>query len=191
MNDVIQDAINGQAGDVRLLDEIMKLVAKDLIFLAVPLILALWFLPGVRADRALRQRVAFVAVIAVVIALAVGMAAGQLYYEARPFVSDTGTRLLISHKADNGFPSDHALVGFAVAGALFAWRWKAGVAAVFAALLIGLARIFVGVHWPLDIVGGAAIGIVAGGLVARTIPLLATVQRRAAALLPTWLVESP
>ena len=128
---------------------------------------------------------------AAVLALGAGMAAGQLYSESRPFVSDPGTRLLISHSADNGFPSDHALVSFAVAGGLFAWRWMAGLAVSIVAAFIGIARIFVGVHWPLDIVGGAAIGILAGELVARTLPLLETVQRRAATLLPGWLLESP
>jgi undecaprenyl-diphosphatase len=191
MNDAIQDAINGMAGHVGLLDDIMKLAAKDLVFVVVPLILLLWFLPGARAGRAFRQRVAFVAVVAAVLALAAGMAAGQLYSDSRPFVSDPGTRLLISHSADNGFPSDHALVSFAVAGGLFAWRWMAGLAVAIMATFIGIARIFVGVHWPLDIVGGAVIGLLAGELVARTLPLLEAVQRRAATLLPGWLLESP
>jgi undecaprenyl-diphosphatase len=192
MNDAIQDAINGMAGHVGLLDDIMKLAAKDLVFVVVPLILLLWFLPGARAGRALRQRVAFVAVVAAVLALAAGMVAGQLYSDSRPFVSEPGvTRLLISHSADNGFPSDHALVSFAVAGGLFAWRWMAGLAAAIVATFIGIARIFVGVHWPLDIVGGAMIGLLAGELVARTLPLLEAVQRRAATLLPGWLLESP
>jgi undecaprenyl-diphosphatase len=191
MNDAIQDAINGRAGHVQLLDDIMKLAAKDLIFLAVPLILLLWFLPGARAGRALRQRVAFVSAVAAVLALAAGMLAGALYSESRPFIEHPGERRLISHSADNGFPSDHALVSFAVAGGLFAWRWMAGLAVSIVATLIGIARIFVGVHWPLDIVGGAAIGILAGELMARTLPLLEIVQRRAAALLPAWLLESP
>ena len=189
MNDAIQDAINGRAGHLRLFDDVMKLAAKDLIYLVVPLLIALWFLPG--ADRALRQRVAIVVPAAVIVALALGIAAGQLYSDSRPFVSDPGTRLLISHSPDNGFPSDHALVSFAVAGALMSWRWLACLAVMAVAALIGFARIFVGVHWPLDVAGGALIGIMAGALLARAIPLLTGVQRRAAVRLPSWLVSSP
>jgi undecaprenyl-diphosphatase len=191
MNDAIQDVINGGAGRVRLVDDLMKLGANDLIFLVVPLILALWFLPGDRAERALRQRIASAAVVAVFVALAAGFAVGHVYSDSRPFVSDPGTRLLISHAADNGFPSDHAVVSFAVAGALFSWRWTAGLAVAIGALLIGIARIFVGVHWPLDIVAGAVIGILAGAVITRALPMLMYVQRYAARLFPEWLVESP
>ena len=64
MNDAIQDVINGRAGHVQFLDDIMKLAAKDLVFLLVPLILLLWFLPGARAGRAFRPPIAFVPTVA-------------------------------------------------------------------------------------------------------------------------------
>lgn len=189
MNDAIQDVINGWAGNSQLLDDIMKLVAKDLILLVVPLLVVLWFLPG--EDRALRQRVSLAVPLGVVLALAIGLAAGLLYSDPRPFVSDPGTRQLISHSADNGFPSDHALVGFAAAATLMSWRLFAGLAVMVAASLIGFARIFVGVHWPVDILGGAVIGVLAGALLGKMIPLLENVQRRAASRLPRWLVSAP
>jgi undecaprenyl-diphosphatase len=189
MNDAIQDVINGWAGHAQLLDDAMQLIAKDLIYLVVPLLIVLWFVPG--EDRALRQRVSLAVPAAVVLALAIGLAAGHLYSDSRPFVSDPGTRQLISHSADNGFPSDHALVGFAAASTLMSWRLFAGLAVMAAAALIGFARIFVGVHWPLDILGGAVIGVLASGMLGRMTPLLESIQRRAAAWLPPWLVSAP
>jgi undecaprenyl-diphosphatase len=190
MNDAVQDAINGGAGHVQILDDLMKFLAQDLIYLVVPFLIAFWLLPG--GDRALRQRVATVVPVAIVPALALGMAAGRLYSDSRPFVSDAGTRLLISHSADNGFPSDHALVGFALAATLMSWRWAGGLTAMAAATLIGIARIFVGVHWPVDILGGAFIGILAGEILGRTITsILERPQRLAAHSLPGWLVSSP
>jgi undecaprenyl-diphosphatase len=189
MNDVIQDLINGWAGNSQLLDDAMKIIAKDFIYLVVPLLIVLWFLPG--EDRALRQRVSLAVPAAVVLALAIGLAAGLLYSDSRPFVADPGTRQLISHSADNGFPSDHALVGFSAATTLLSWRLFAGVAVMAAAALIGFARIFVGVHWPLDILGGAVIGVLAGGMLGRMTPWLESAQRRSASWLPRWLVSSP
>jgi len=191
MNDFMQDPINGLAGRLTILDDVMKVAAQDLIFLIVPLLFALWFWPGADSTRALRQRVSAVTVLAILAALGLGSLVADLHTQVRPFVSDAGTRLLVSHSPDNGFPSDHATVAFAAAGVLVWWKRIAGAIAVSLAALIGVARIFVGVHWPGDILAGAAIGLIAGTVLAQTIPWLAVLQTRAAALLPRWLVSSP
>jgi undecaprenyl-diphosphatase len=63
-----------------------------------------------------------------------------------------------------GFVSGHASVAFALATALAPWlvrRWRIAVAYLVAAL-VALARVFVGAHLPLDVVGGAAIGVACG-----------------------------
>jgi len=191
MDDRIQDLINGLAGHAGLLDEAMKLLATALIFLVVPLMLALWFWPANAPLRALNQRVAAAAVAAAILALGVASLAGHAYAGERPFVSDPGTRLLVQHSADNSFPSDHATVSFAVAGTIIWWRRLAGGLVMFAAALIGLARVFVGVHWPSDILGGAIIGLAAGSIAALSVPRLAWLQRWAAGFLPRWLIAPP
>jgi membrane-associated phospholipid phosphatase len=64
---------------------------------------------------------------------------------------------------DEGYVSGHTTVAFALATALTPlvprrWRWAPGTLA----LCVGIARIYVGVHLPLDVVGGAGVGILAG-----------------------------
>ena len=191
MDDRIQDLINGMAGHAGLLDDAMKLLATGLIFLAVPLMLILWFWPANAPQRALNQRVAGAAVAAVMLALGVASLAGHAYADARPFVSDPGTRLLVQHSANNSFPSDHATVSFAIAGTIIWWRRLAGGLVMFAAALIGLARVFVGVHWPSDILGGAIIGLAVGSIAALSVPRLTCLQRWAARYLPPWLIAPP
>ena len=66
----------------------------------------------------------------------------------------------------NGFPSGHASVAFALATVAWLWldgwvRWVLPCAAV----IVGLARMYVGAHFPLDVVGGAALGTACGALV--------------------------
>jgi membrane-associated phospholipid phosphatase len=66
----------------------------------------------------------------------------------------------------DGFPSGHAAVAFALA--IIAWLWFGPrIRWVFLALaiLVGVARVFVGAHLPLDVVGGAGLGTAVGALV--------------------------
>ena len=73
----------------------------------------------------------------------------------------TGTPPLIHSATDNGFPSDHTLL-LATAAVIVALvnRWAGAVGLVFA-LLIGLARVYVGVHHLLDIFGSFVIVAIA------------------------------
>ena len=79
----------------------------------------------------------------------------------------TGGELLVESMA---FPSGHAAnsmtvyLAIAIFAAPEAHRRLAMIAAVLLSLLIGLTRIFLGVHWPSDVIGGWALGLIAVGL---------------------------
>ncbi len=85
MNDFIEDLINDWAGHIAAVDAVMKLAATDLIYLVLPLAFALWFVPGVSAERALRQRVWLAIMISVIAGLLLATLVSQLYSDARPF----------------------------------------------------------------------------------------------------------
>jgi undecaprenyl-diphosphatase len=189
MNDTIQDWINGLAGHSTALDISMKLFAKDIIVLMPFILIVLWFWPA-GAERAKNQRLAACAFLAVFLALGFASLLGHLYHEARPFTSDLSTKLLVSHSADNGFPSDHATVVFAVTGATIYWRRLLGFACLALAVLVAVARVYVGVHWPSDVIAGATIGLFAGLLLARFAPLLSTPQRWCKRFLPELLLSA-
>ena len=67
------------------------------------------------------------------------------------------------------FPSGHAAIFFAVAMAVYFYNKKLGIWFFIAAIIIGVARIFVGVHWPSDVLAGAMIGIISGIIVNKII----------------------
>jgi membrane-associated phospholipid phosphatase len=70
------------------------------------------------------------------------------------------------HVLDHGFVSGHAAVAAVVAAVLLPYVGRrAGVVLVALALLVGLARVYVGAHLPLDVVGGAALAVVVACLV--------------------------
>lgn len=84
-----------------------------------------------------------------------------LFHAPRPIESLEGINLLFD-KTGGGFPSGHAAFFTALAFAIFFTHKKASYVFMLLALLIGLARIAAGVHFPADVLGG----FVLGGLVA-------------------------
>jgi len=81
-------------------------------------------------------------------------------HRARPYVVlETAKKLIAENNAYQSFPSGHATIFFALAMAIWFYNKKPGNWFFVGAILMGIARIFVGVHWPSDILGGAIIGI--------------------------------
>ncbi len=85
----------------------------------------------------------------------------NLIHLSRPFLALSDVQPLFI-KTTFSFPSEHATFFMALAFSIFFLHKKAGYVFMFLALIIGLARITVGVHFPIDILGG----FVLGGLIA-------------------------
>jgi len=92
--------------------------------------------------------------------------AAHLYVDHRPFV-DHHLYQLVAHAAGKSFPSDHTTATAAIAFGLllFTQFKKVGVIILGCALLIGFARVFVGIHYPVDILGGLLTGLIGGSIV--------------------------
>lgn len=96
-----------------------------------------------------------------VIGLLINFSIGLFYYHPRPFVEGLGN-LLIAHSKDSSFPSDHASLAFAISfGFWYSKEKLIAIASFIFALITGFARVFVGVHFPFDIVGSFFVAIVA------------------------------
>jgi undecaprenyl-diphosphatase len=65
---------------------------------------------------------------------------------------------------DPSFPSGHATIAFACATVLSYFRPRLAPAFFLLAIAIGFSRVYVGVHYPLDVLGGAVLGCVLGAL---------------------------
>jgi membrane-associated phospholipid phosphatase len=65
----------------------------------------------------------------------------------------------------NAYPSAHTAVVVAAVCGLWPWmRWPQRVAGVAVAALVACNRIYIGAHWPIDVIGGAAIGLLSGAV---------------------------
>lgn len=139
------------------MDSLIIFGAKYL-FVTLPLIFCVaWF----QASRKNKVNMALAIILAGIAAGILDKAFSKLYYDPRPFVGHHVTPL-IKHAADNGFPSEHTLLTFTIAAVLFFYRPKLSYAAGILAAIVGISRVAAHVHSPIDIIGGALMGIIAG-----------------------------
>ena len=136
---------------------------------AVPLFatatIGLWFLD--RPGPWYRWKIAALAgMTAAGLGLVISQAITQFWQRPRPFVAHPhDTLLLVAPSSEPSFPSDHAVAAFAVAFAVAFVGRRMGAAFLAAATLIAVTRVIAGLHYPGDILGGAAIGLLSAALV--------------------------
>ncbi len=93
----------------------------------------------------------------------IGGAFNFFYPQERPFqVLDFEPLIGVT---GSSFPSSHTLIFFSLAAVIFYYNKKYGVWYLLAASLIGVARIFVGVHWPIDVLFGIILGILSAVII--------------------------
>ena len=87
------------------------------------------------------------------IAILISQCISHVYYHPRPFVMEVG-RTLIYHAPNGSFPSDHMLIFSSIAFSyLFSAQRKLGVFLLIMAWLVAWSRVYLGVHFPLDMLG--------------------------------------
>lgn len=129
-------------------------LASILIWLMFTGLLVLWVVDGrIKREQALH------AFVAVLLAWVVTQMIKSLYPTPRPFELNGGPIFTIStYYASGAFPSTHSAVAFALAVTIWLHDRKVGLLFLISAVAVGLGRIYSNVHFPIDILGGAAIG---------------------------------
>lgn len=114
-----------------------------------------YFLTLPRQDK---KRMVIVGCITLPLTYLVAVVVRHLHYDPRPFVAENFTPL-IEHAADNGFPSDHTLLLAAVAAVFYPFARRKSYVLWAIALLVGISRVYVGVHHSTDIIASIGIAI--------------------------------
>lgn len=179
--------INGWAGRSGAFDSLMIGCAKYLPVIFALALIALWL-----SWRPRNQWAALLAGASAFLALGIGQLIGKAMPRPRPYLSHA-VHQLIPASLDTSFPSDHATLGFAVGVMVWRYNKRAGGALLVLAVVMAFARVFVGAHYPGDVLGGGLLGgltSVALGAVSDK-PPLRTWLERIFELLRRWHLAAP
>lgn len=131
--------------------------ASQALFFALVVLLVL-----VDAGSGWRRRAGVAAGLSAGLALALAQIVSRLVDRPRPFVADpSGVHLFARHVADASFPSDHATAAFAIAMAVLLRNRPLGIVVLGLAVVLAAGRVALGVHYPSDVIAGAALGAAA------------------------------
>ena len=152
-----------------------------------------WWTARQRADSATAVAGLLWAPLGAVAAYAVNYPIRELVERPRPAVDHPELNVLVADKTGYSFVSDHSALTMALAVGIFMINRRWGAVAILLALFQGFGRIYAGVHYPTDVVGGVALGTAAVLLLAPLALMLLTPLTRAIASSPRvgWLVTCP
>jgi undecaprenyl-diphosphatase len=146
----------------------MIFFAKDALEIYALLFVIAWFtLPRRDIER---RHALVIAGLSGVLALLINVVISHVWFRPRPFsVLPKGTYTeLISHSNDASFPSDHTSGSFGFAAGSWGHdtRWISKTFTVLA-IIVMFSRIYVGVHYPTDVIAGLLVGVISGKIMWR------------------------
>ncbi|MGK3471054.1 undecaprenyl-diphosphatase [Klebsiella pneumoniae] len=155
-------AMNAKPGTPDSALVIANFFANTLIYVIPFIILLLWF-AGKERGKVLALRSTLTIVIGVVLSLIIG----TLWPHPRPFMVPLGYTWF-SHTADYSFPSDHMTIFVCFALALISAKAVCtGLIVLGVSSLVACSRVYLGVHFPLDMAGAVITGMVSDALFCR------------------------
>ncbi|GED18245.1 undecaprenyl-diphosphatase [Aneurinibacillus migulanus] len=154
------------------LNPVIVFLAEYMLYFLCLSIVVYWF------TRTNKNRMMVIqAVIAFILAEILGKMAGQFHSHYQPFAVLPHVNQLIEHDIDNSFPSDHTILFFSVCISFWLVRKKGEWLWLMLPLCVAISRIWVGVHYPIDVITGALLGVISALFVYWLVPKLSSIKQ--------------
>ncbi|WP_188456761.1 undecaprenyl-diphosphatase [Virgibacillus oceani] len=158
-------AINDLGKEFTDLNPVFVFIAEYMVYFLALGVVIYWF---TRSNQ--NRMMVICGAITFILAEIVGKIAGKIHSNNQPFAELANVNKLIDHAVDNSFPSDHTMLFFAFCATFLLFKKRLGLFWITLAFIVALSRVWVGVHFPADVIVGAIISIISAVIVYRFVP---------------------
>lgn len=161
LNIVSFEYINNFAGVSPILDNFAIIIAEYLLFVFILWLGYLWF----KKNKEYKS-IALYSVYSAILGRLLNFLIAAFYYHPRPFMVHIG-KVLIQHAADTSFPSDHTTFMLSTAFMLIYFKETrlSGILLSLFGFAGGLARVFCGIHFPMDLIGALGVALISSFII--------------------------
>lgn len=163
--------INDLGKQYTYLNPVFEFIAEYMVYFLCLSVITYWF------TRAHKNRIMIISAgIAFLLAEIIGKLAGEVHSNNQPFAELSNVSKLIEHSIDNSFPSDHTILFFALSFSFWLFGKRLGILWIILAFLVAFSRVWVGVHYPADVIVGGGIGITVAFITYLIVPRIAFIN---------------
>jgi len=151
MNMELFEMINNLANRSIILDKIMIFFSEDVPYIYMAAIVVIFIL-GLKQRKCENRKIAVNTVVLTVINLIINIIVRSIFPVDRPFVHSK-VNLLLPHDSASSFPSNHATGTMSIALGIAKYNRVLSITLSIISIIVGFSRIYVGHHYPMDVVG--------------------------------------
>lgn len=157
--------INDLGKEFDMINPVFVFLAEYMQYFLALALLIFWF---TRIDK--NRMMVIQAFFAFVLAEVLGKTAGLFHTNYQPFTEMANVNQLIEKEVNNSFPSDHTILFFSICISIWLVRRSKWYIWLTLPVLVGISRIWVGVHYPGDVLAGALLAILSAYIMFRLVP---------------------
>ncbi|URZ07283.1 phosphatase PAP2 family protein [Clostridium felsineum] len=149
--------INNLSTKNHIIDTFMIFMSKYVIYLFIGILFTSSIL-GIVLKNTYIKRITICSALIIMLDMILVFILGKFYFVNRPFVLNK-VHLLYFHKTTSSFPSDHAVITLAIALSILKLNKPLGKIMILFSIIVGFSRVYVGHHYPLDVICGFILAI--------------------------------